>query len=127
MLGASSTTPNLAVSADARVDAWGTTLEDADGLQRDAIRLEISPVAETGAHVGTPGAGSIIGDTGNAASIALHLRYGFARVGTLHAVGFKLGRWVDTVLMQRALGPGAAAPPGHDRGNDRGNEPMPAP
>jgi L-amino acid N-acyltransferase YncA len=58
---------------------------------------------------------AIIGDTGNAASIALHRRYGFAPVGTLHAVGFKLGRWVDTVLMQRALGPGAAAPPDHDR------------
>ena len=61
---------------------------------------------------------AIIGDTGNAASIALHRRHGFALVGTLHAVGFKLGRWVDTVLMQRALGPGAAAPPGDDRGND---------
>ena len=62
---------------------------------------------------------AIIGDTGNAASIALHRRYGFALVGTLHAVGFKLGRWVDTVLMQRALGPGAAAPPGHEQNNDR--------
>jgi phosphinothricin acetyltransferase len=70
---------------------------------------------------------AIIGDTGNAASIALHRRYGFAPVGTLRAVGFKLGRWVDTVLMQRALGPGGAAPPGHDRGHDRGNEPVPAP
>jgi phosphinothricin acetyltransferase len=56
---------------------------------------------------------AIIGDTGNAASIALHRRHGFDLVGTLHAVGFKLGRWVDTVLMQRVLGSGAAAPPGH--------------
>jgi phosphinothricin acetyltransferase len=62
---------------------------------------------------------AIIGDTGNAASIALHRRHGFALMGTLHAVGFKLGRWVDTVLMQRALGPGAAAPPGLDQDNDR--------
>jgi phosphinothricin acetyltransferase len=61
---------------------------------------------------------AIIGDTGNAASIALHRRHGFRLVGTLTAVGFKLGRWVDTVLMQRALGPGAAAPPG-DEDNDR--------
>lgn len=65
---------------------------------------------------------AIIGDTGNAASIALHRRHGFALTGTLHAVGFKLGRWVDTVLMQRALGPGAATLPGGDRG-----EPVPAP
>ena len=49
---------------------------------------------------------AVIGDSGNAASIALHSRLGFKRIGTLNAVGFKLGRWVDTVLMQRALGPG---------------------
>lgn len=54
---------------------------------------------------------AIIGDSGNASSIALHRRLGFAPVGTLRAVGFKLGRWVDTVLMQRALGPGGGAAP----------------
>jgi L-amino acid N-acyltransferase YncA len=54
---------------------------------------------------------AVIGNSGNAGSIALHRRAGFQPVGTLHAVGFKLGRWVDTVLMQRALGPGDAAPP----------------
>jgi L-amino acid N-acyltransferase YncA len=54
---------------------------------------------------------AVIGDSGNAASIALHRRYGFERVGTFKAVGFKLGRWVDTVLMQRALGSGARSAP----------------
>jgi L-amino acid N-acyltransferase YncA len=49
---------------------------------------------------------AVIGDSGNAASIALHKRFGFEHAGTLKAVGFKLGRWVDTVLMQRSLGPG---------------------
>jgi len=49
---------------------------------------------------------AIIGDSGNTASIALHRRHGFAAVGTFTAIGFKLGRWVDTVLMQRALGSG---------------------
>lgn len=53
---------------------------------------------------------AVIGDSGNAASIALHRRHGFAPVGTLRAVGFKHGRWVDTVLMQRALGAGATDP-----------------
>jgi phosphinothricin acetyltransferase len=47
---------------------------------------------------------AIIGDSANSGSIALHRRFGFQPVGTLHAVGFKLGRWVDTVIMQRALG-----------------------
>jgi len=55
---------------------------------------------------------AIIGDSDNAGSIALHRRFGFAQVGTLRSVGFKLGRWVDSVVMQRALGPGDAASPG---------------
>ena len=36
---------------------------------------------------------------------------GFLRVGTLRSVGFKFGRWVDSVIMQRPLGPGDASPP----------------
>lgn len=47
---------------------------------------------------------AVIGDSRNAASVGLHQRFGFREVGTLSSVGFKLGRWVDTVLMQRALG-----------------------
>ncbi len=54
---------------------------------------------------------AIIGDSGNAASIGLHKRYGFEPVGTLRSVGFKLGRWVDTPIMQRVLGPGDSLPP----------------
>jgi L-amino acid N-acyltransferase YncA len=54
---------------------------------------------------------AVIGNSGNAGSIALHRRLGFQPIGTLHAVGFKLGRWVDTVLMQRALGDGDRSAP----------------
>ncbi|KJC59110.1 GCN5 family acetyltransferase [Bradyrhizobium sp. LTSPM299] len=54
---------------------------------------------------------AVIGNSGNAGSIALHRRMGFEPVGTLRSVGFKLGQWVDTVLMQRSLGPGDAALP----------------
>jgi phosphinothricin acetyltransferase len=46
---------------------------------------------------------AVIGDSGNASSVALHERLGFLHVGTLRAVGFKFGGWVDTVLMQRTL------------------------
>lgn len=49
---------------------------------------------------------AVIGNSGNEGSIALHRRLGFEAVGTLRSVGFKLGRWVDTVLMQRSLGQG---------------------
>jgi L-amino acid N-acyltransferase YncA len=48
---------------------------------------------------------AVIGDSENMASIALHERLGFIRIGTLRAVGFKFGRWVDSVLMQRPLDP----------------------
>ena len=58
---------------------------------------------------------AVIGDSGNAGSIALHRQLGFRLVGTFEAVGFKLGRWVDTVLMQRPLGQGNATLPKHDR------------
>ena len=54
---------------------------------------------------------AVIGDSGHAASINLHASFGFLRVGTLRSVGFKFGRWVDSVLMQRPLGPGDATPP----------------
>jgi phosphinothricin acetyltransferase len=54
---------------------------------------------------------AIIGDSDNAASIALHRRCGFEPVGTLRSVGFKFGRWVDTPIMQRVLGPGDSQPP----------------
>jgi phosphinothricin acetyltransferase len=49
---------------------------------------------------------AVIGDSGNAGSIGLHGALGFKRAGLFKAVGFKFGRWVDSVVMQRALGPG---------------------
>lgn len=49
---------------------------------------------------------AIVGDSGNEASIGLHLRHGFERVGILPSVGFKFGRWVDSALLQRPLGEG---------------------
>jgi phosphinothricin acetyltransferase len=49
---------------------------------------------------------AVIGDSGHEASIGLHRALGFEPAGLLRAVGFKFGRWVDSVLMQRALGPG---------------------
>jgi L-amino acid N-acyltransferase YncA len=47
---------------------------------------------------------AVIGDSGNVPSIRLHLALGFRQVGTFVEVGFKFGGWLDTVLMQRALG-----------------------
>jgi L-amino acid N-acyltransferase YncA len=57
---------------------------------------------------------AVIGDSENWPSIKLHEKFGFTRVGLLPAVGYKFGRWVDSVLMQRALGGGAGNQPEED-------------
>jgi L-amino acid N-acyltransferase YncA len=54
---------------------------------------------------------AVIGNSANTGSIELHRSLGFRPVGTLRDVGFKLGHWVDTVLMQRQLGDGAHTAP----------------
>ena len=54
---------------------------------------------------------AVIGDSQNLASIQLHAACGFAHAGNLRNTGWKHGRWLDTVLMQLALGQGADAPP----------------
>ncbi len=54
---------------------------------------------------------AVIGDSAQTASIALHSAVGFRHVGVLPSTGFKHGRWLDSVLMQRALGSGDTTPP----------------
>ncbi len=56
---------------------------------------------------------AVIGDSANTASIRLHEKFGFLHAGMLRSVGFKFGRWVDTVLMQRSLGEGDGTFPDH--------------
>ena len=59
---------------------------------------------------------AVIGDSANAASVGVHSRCGFQMIGTHPNVGFKFGRWLDTVMMQRALGEGATTTPTDDPG-----------
>jgi L-amino acid N-acyltransferase YncA len=54
---------------------------------------------------------AVIGDSEQTGSIALHAALGFAYVGSLPNTGFKFGRWLDSVLMQRPLGPGSSTVP----------------
>jgi L-amino acid N-acyltransferase YncA len=54
---------------------------------------------------------AVIGDSNQAASIRLHEASGFKHAGVFESIGYKFDRWLDTVLMQRALGPGASKPP----------------
>jgi len=91
--------------------AYRYTLEDSiyvrEGLHRRGIGRSI--LAELISRCGELGYRqmiAVIGDSAQAASIGLHASLGFLRAGTLRSVGFKFGRWVDTVLMQRPLGRG---------------------
>ena len=54
---------------------------------------------------------AVVGDSANAGSIGAHIKTGFTLLGTHPDVGFKFGRWLDTVMMQRALGEGATTLP----------------
>jgi phosphinothricin acetyltransferase len=54
---------------------------------------------------------AVVGDSAYEASIRLHEKLGFRRVGVLRDVGYKHGMWLDRVLLQRSLGAGSAAPP----------------
>jgi L-amino acid N-acyltransferase YncA len=54
---------------------------------------------------------AVIGDSAQVGSIAVHAKAGFTHIGTLRSVGFKHGQWLDTVLMQRALGSGDTTAP----------------
>jgi len=96
--------------------AYRFTVEDSIYLDRAAIgrgigRRLLGAVIEGATAAGKRQMLAVIGDSANAASVGLHRRLGFTPVGTFRAVGFKFGRWVDSVLMQRALGPGDTALP----------------
>jgi len=93
------------------------TVEDSVYLDRDAVRRGLGRrllerLVEACTARGCRQMIAVIGDTGNAASIGLHEACGFVRVGMLPATGFKFGRWVASVLMQRGLGEGDRTPPG---------------
>jgi L-amino acid N-acyltransferase YncA len=84
---------------------------DAAEVGRGIGRRLLQPVIEQCTELGYRQMVAVIGGRETVASIRLHERLGFAQMGVLNAVGFKFGRWVDIVLMQRALGPGSATLP----------------
>ena len=96
--------------------AYRFTVEDsiyvaASGRRRGGGRALLSTLVERAAATGARQMVAVIGDSGNVASIRLHERAGFIHAGRLGSTGWKAGRWLDTVLMQRALGPGGTWPP----------------
>ena len=96
--------------------AYRFSVEDSVYIAPEAIRRGVgrrllSAVIDVCEAAGYRQMVAVIGDSGHEASIGLHAALGFAHAGLLHGIGFKLGRWVDSVLMQRALGTGEATLP----------------
>jgi L-amino acid N-acyltransferase YncA len=96
--------------------AYRNTVENSvyvrPGLERQGIgRMLLAALLEACEQRGFRQVVAVIGDSGNEPSIGLHAHLGFRMAGTLKSAGFKFGRWIDIVLMQRALGPGDDTPP----------------
>jgi phosphinothricin acetyltransferase len=96
--------------------AYRFTAEDSvyvapDALGRGYGRAALGAVIAACEAMGLRQLVAVIGDTHNAGSIALHRALGFQMCGTLPSVGFKAGRWLDVVLMQRPLNGGDASAP----------------
>jgi len=92
--------------------AYRHTVEDSvyvhpRAARRGVGRLLLSELIAQSIERGFRQMVAVIGDSGQTASIELHRALGFEPVGTLQKIGFKHGRWLDSVLMQRALGHGA--------------------
>ena len=91
--------------------AYRFCLEDSIYLRPDARGLGLGRLllAELVARCEALGARqmlAVIGDSANAGSIGLHTALGFAHAGVLRSAGWKFGRWLDVVMMQRSLGAG---------------------
>jgi phosphinothricin acetyltransferase len=89
--------------------AYRHTVENSVYIAPDAVgrgigRALLAEVLDRCAGQGYREVIAVIGDSANQASIALHRKAGFVDVGTFRNVGYKFGRWLDTVLMQKTLG-----------------------
>jgi phosphinothricin acetyltransferase len=96
--------------------AYRFTVEDsvyiAPDMQRRGIGIALlAKLIESCTALGYRQMIAVIGDSNQAASIGVHRVCGFSDAGNLRDIGWKFGRWLDTPMMQLALGAGATAPP----------------
>jgi L-amino acid N-acyltransferase YncA len=92
------------------------TVEDSIYIAPDAQgkglgRILLKELIETSTAKGYRLMIAVIGDSRNYGSIALHRSAGFTFAGTIHSVGYKFGRWLDSVYMERPLGEGDKTAP----------------
>lgn len=78
---------------------------------RDIARPLLQQVIDDCAARGFRQMIAVVGDSGNQASIRFHEKMGFRRVGLIESIGWKAERWLDSVILQRSLGPGDSTPP----------------
>jgi phosphinothricin acetyltransferase len=96
--------------------AYRNTAENSVYVRHDLIgrgvgRLLLAELLTQCEALGVRQMVAVVGDSANLASVRLHEAFGFRLVGTLNSVGRKHGRWLDTVLLQRALGEGDRTDP----------------
>ena len=120
--------PHLVAERDGRVlgyayaskwrprPAYEFSVEDSIYIDKDAVgqgvgRALLPPLIEQCTALGKRQMVAVIGDSAQLASIAIHRALGFRPSGNFENVGFKFGRWLDSVMMQRELGPGATTKP----------------
>lgn len=101
--------------------AYAHTVENSVYLRPDAIgqgigRRLLAALIAACEQCGMRQMIAVVGDSANEASIRLHEKLGFRRAGVLCDVGYKHGVWLDSVLLQRSLGPGSRTPPGRGDG-----------
>jgi len=85
---------------------------DVNEVGRGIGRALLAQVIERSTELGYRQMIAVIGGSETLPSINLHKALGFTYIGTFTGIGFKFGRWIDSVYMQRALGPGNTALPG---------------
>jgi phosphinothricin acetyltransferase len=94
-----------------RFSAEDSIYLDAEAAGRGWGRLLLTELVGQAERAGVRSLIAVIGDSGNAASIAVHRECGFTQVGVLAGCGWKFERWLDVVLMQRTIGSGQHTPP----------------
>jgi len=83
----------------------------ADQAGKGLGKLLLTALAAEAERIGVRKLIAVIGDSANAGSVGVHRALGFSQVGVLKSCGWKFGKWLDVVLMEKALGAGDTTAP----------------
>jgi phosphinothricin acetyltransferase len=94
-----------------RFSAEDSIYMDKDMAGRGLGKLLLAELIKQAEAIGLRKLIAVIGDSANAGSIGVHEALGFTPAGAIKDCGWKFGRWLDIVMMERAVGQGKATPP----------------